>query len=34
MYDFIYENENEFKQLERGLRQIDISAYKKLMFEI
>lgn len=34
MYDFIYENENEFKQLERGLRQIDMSAYKKLMFEI
>lgn len=34
MYEFIYENENEFKQLERGLRQIDMSAYKKLMFEI
>ena len=34
MYDFIYENEKEFKQLERGLKKINMVAYKKLLFEI
>ena len=34
MYDFIYENEKEFKQLERGLKRLNMIAYKKLLFEI
>lgn len=34
MYEFIYENENEFKQLERELKKINMIAYKKLQFEI
>jgi len=34
MYNFIYENESEFKMLERGLKKINMLAYKKLMFEI
>ena len=33
MYDFIYENENEFKRLERSLRQIDMLATKTLLFK-
>jgi len=34
MYDFIYENEKEFKQLERGLKRLNMIAYQKLLFEI
>lgn len=34
MYDFIYENEKEFKQLERGVKRLNMIAYQKLLFEI
>lgn len=34
MYDFIYENEKDFKKLEQGLGQLNMLAYKKLLFEI
>lgn len=34
MYDFIYQDENEFRRLERGLKIINMVAYKKLVFEI
>ena len=34
MYEFIYENENEFKQLERGVKRLNMIAYQKLLFEI
>jgi len=33
MYKFVYENEDEFRQLKNGLKKINISAYKYLIFE-
>ena len=34
MYDFIYENENKFKQLEQGLKKFKKDIYKKLILGI
>ena len=34
MHDFIYENENVFKHMEKVLKKTNLLAYKKLVFEI
>lgn len=34
MYDFIYENEKELKNLERALKGINLLTYKKLFYEV
>ena len=34
MCDFIYENEKEFKKLERALKGMNNLAYKKLFYEV
>ena len=34
MYDFVYQDEKLFRQLERGLKKINMLAYKELVFYI